>query len=355
MRQTLAFNKLWSTKLHDSVNCLAVGKPFLEDFSEENDILIGTTAGRVLILNQTKPVECLLETKGGSIQAIKLHDLTGFGELDLAVGDCDGVVTLFSRQKILSKRELGSAITDIVVYNDLVGGCEIIAGDMGGVVTSFQQHDALWKINIAEESLKLSTIGMKGRRLPSVQCMLSAIMKDRYGMDMACLLVCDGWPFVHFIQDGERFMSLKTPAVIQSICAGNFIDMNTMRRFKPISKARESHTKLDDQQILLGGRDGYVYIMINFEIYPWIKVDFPITNIQRWRPSDLKEHEVDLLICTGHSNQVLVFQNGEKISTIQTLDWPLAVTLGDVNADGKDELILGLLNQTIDVYECEIK
>lgn len=54
MQQTLAFNKLWSTKLHDSVNCLAVGKPFLEDFSEENDILIGTTAGRVLILNQTK-------------------------------------------------------------------------------------------------------------------------------------------------------------------------------------------------------------------------------------------------------------------------------------------------------------
>lgn len=42
----------------------------------------------------------------------------------------------------------------------VVGGCEIIAGDMGGVVTSFQQHDALWKINIAEESLKLSTIGM---------------------------------------------------------------------------------------------------------------------------------------------------------------------------------------------------
>lgn len=42
--------------------------------------------------------------------------------------------------------------------------------------------------------------------------------------------------------------------------------MNTMRRFKPTSKARESHTKLDDQQILLGGKDGYVYIMINFEV-----------------------------------------------------------------------------------------
>lgn len=50
----LDFHKLWSSKLHDSINVLAVGKPFLEELSEENDILIGTTAGRVLILNQTK-------------------------------------------------------------------------------------------------------------------------------------------------------------------------------------------------------------------------------------------------------------------------------------------------------------
>lgn len=64
-------------------------------------------------------MEGLLETKGGSIQSIKLHDLTGFGALDLAVGDCDGVVTLFSRQQILSKRNLGSAITDITIHSDL--------------------------------------------------------------------------------------------------------------------------------------------------------------------------------------------------------------------------------------------
>jgi hypothetical protein len=51
---TLLFQKLWSSKLQDSINCLAVGKPFLEELSEENDILIGTTAGRVLILNETK-------------------------------------------------------------------------------------------------------------------------------------------------------------------------------------------------------------------------------------------------------------------------------------------------------------
>lgn len=47
--------------------------------------------------------------------------------------------------------------------------------------------------------------------------MLSTIIKDRFNMDMACLLVCDGWPLVHFIQNGERIMSLRTPTVIQSV------------------------------------------------------------------------------------------------------------------------------------------
>ena len=50
----LTYEKLWERKLEDPINCLEVGKPFLEELSEENDILIGTTAGRVLILNQDK-------------------------------------------------------------------------------------------------------------------------------------------------------------------------------------------------------------------------------------------------------------------------------------------------------------
>ena len=54
MQWRLSHEKLWERKLDDPINCLEVGKPFLEELSEENDILIGTTAGRVLILNQDK-------------------------------------------------------------------------------------------------------------------------------------------------------------------------------------------------------------------------------------------------------------------------------------------------------------
>ncbi|KAI8351201.1 hypothetical protein EDC96DRAFT_518866 [Choanephora cucurbitarum] len=354
MSASPSFIKLWSSKLSDSINCLAVGKPFLEELSEENDILIGTTAGRVMILNQTKPVEGLLETKGGSIQSIQLHDLTGFGALDLAVGDCDGIVTLFSRQQILSKRDLGSAITDITIHHDLTGSCEIIAGDINGSLTSFQQHDALWKINIAEESAKLATLGSKGRQSPSIRCTLSTIVRDRFGLDMTCLLVCDGWPLVHFIQNGERIQSLRLPSVTNSLCAGHFISEEGLKRFignRHNKKIRTDSKKIDLRQVLFAGQDGFVYIMIDFEIFQWFYVGFCLTKIIQFRPSTLKAHESDIVLCTGHSNEVAVYQDGEKISSIKTSDWPHAITLGDVNADGKDELILGSLDQMIEVYE----
>jgi hypothetical protein len=50
----LNFDVSWKRKLDDPINCLAVGKPFLEELNEENDILIGTSSGRILILNEEK-------------------------------------------------------------------------------------------------------------------------------------------------------------------------------------------------------------------------------------------------------------------------------------------------------------
>lgn len=128
-------------------------------------------------------MEGLLETKGGSIQSILLHDLTGFGALDLAVGDCDGIVTLFSRQQILSKRDLGSAITELNIHSDLAGGCEIIAGDINGSLTSFLQHDALWKINISEESAKLATLGVVSARWGGVHYLGRLIIDPTCNVD----------------------------------------------------------------------------------------------------------------------------------------------------------------------------
>lgn len=85
--------------------------------------------------------------------------------------------------------------------------------------------------------------------------MLATVLKDRFNLDMACLLVCDGWPFVHFIQHGERTMSLRTPTVIQSVNITKmvYVELTTrpdlfrkfyrFKQFKKISTRREIKDK----------------------------------------------------------------------------------------------------------------
>ena len=51
-------------------------------------------------------MQCLLtlESKGGPIQAVALHDVTRLGNKDVVVTDSRGMVTVFSNEQILTRR-----------------------------------------------------------------------------------------------------------------------------------------------------------------------------------------------------------------------------------------------------------
>lgn len=50
------------------------------------------------------------------------------------------------------------------------------------------------------------------------------------------------------------------------MCAGNFLNVEGLKRFQKQEKRLAGSFKLDTQQVLLAGQDGYVYIMIDFEV-----------------------------------------------------------------------------------------
>lgn len=50
------------------------------------------------------------------------------------------------------------------------------------------------------------------------------------------------------------------------MCAGNFLNVEGLKRFHKQEKRLAGSFKLDSQQVLLAGQDGYVYIMIDFEV-----------------------------------------------------------------------------------------
>lgn len=50
------------------------------------------------------------------------------------------------------------------------------------------------------------------------------------------------------------------------MCVGNFLNVDGLKRFNKQDKRLAGSFKLDTQQVLLAGQDGYVYIMIDFEV-----------------------------------------------------------------------------------------
>ncbi|ORY91382.1 hypothetical protein BCR43DRAFT_446549 [Syncephalastrum racemosum] len=107
-----------------------------------------------------------------------LHDLTGQHALDLAVGDANGVITMFSREQILSKRDIGTAVAQLEIHEDVgeraydvntlctVNGYEIVAGGVNGALYSFRPHQTLWKFEVAEASARLASLGSVSQPAP---------------------------------------------------------------------------------------------------------------------------------------------------------------------------------------------
>ncbi|KAI8093362.1 uncharacterized protein BX664DRAFT_105662 [Halteromyces radiatus] len=269
------------------------------------------------------------------------------------------MVTSFSNQQILTKQSVGAPISCIDIHENLVGSYEIIIGDTSGMISSFRQHDTLWKFNLEQWSRTMAAEGTINRQSATIGCIHSTKLTDSFGLQMSCLLVTNGWPMIHFMHEGQCIQTLRTSTTIKSICSGHFLTIHTKNRILDTTPSKihhkETHEKLSSRQVLLAGQDGIVYVMIDFEIFPWFHVGFHICQIMCFRPFGMPETEPDLVICMGHANKVKIYQNAQVVSEIETKDWPHTMTMGDVNTDGKDELVIGLLDQSIEVYRYSIE
>lgn len=67
-----------------------------------------------------------LETKGGAVQAIVLHDVTKFGatpSIEVIVGDVDGNIVIFSNFMIFRRYSVGHPILSLAVEVDVGKHC----------------------------------------------------------------------------------------------------------------------------------------------------------------------------------------------------------------------------------------
>ncbi|CAO3598617.1 unnamed protein product [Absidia cylindrospora] len=85
------------------------------------------------------------------------------------------------------------------------------------MISSFRQHDNLWKFNLEQWSRKMAADGTTGRQSATVTCIHSTRLTDLFGLQMSCLLVSNGLPMIYFIQQGQCTQTLRTLSPIQSV------------------------------------------------------------------------------------------------------------------------------------------
>eukprot|EP01097_Dermamoeba_algensis_P006328 TRINITY_DN395_c0_g1_i1.p1 TRINITY_DN395_c0_g1~~TRINITY_DN395_c0_g1_i1.p1 ORF type:complete len:235 (-),score=41.16 TRINITY_DN395_c0_g1_i1:476-1120(-) len=187
-----SLQELWTKEVGFQFHILKVGSVF----KNSSKICFADNEGKVRIWNGTTP-ETVLETKGSSICALLLADVTNFGSIDLITGDSEGSITIFSNNEILSKKKFFSQeVSALGLYIDAAENPYIVAGDRGGTICCFQPNENPWKIRLTDEALRVDRGQREGVEVFSIRVLDTLIMNDASGIQSHYLLACDG-RFLH--------------------------------------------------------------------------------------------------------------------------------------------------------------
>jgi len=313
-------------------NVMVVGEPFN---SNAPKTLFGCADGKVRIFNKHKE-EDILETKGGAIQGILLHDMSRYGTVDLITADAEGNVVVFSNSQILFRTSVAYPVTCLCIDTDLRGYPSLVVGDMGGVLTSLQCHQSpLWKVRLPDDPF----ISVESSPSPSsstictnpssIRCMISVNMSNENGMVSHYLLVAAGTPHLHFYSQGTRVLSLPTPSLVNTMCTGWFIDA-------------DQSLDANNTQIAIGCQNGFIYILQNYELKRYAHVDQPVTLL---KPLQIPSLDLNPLVCAGYFNAIRVYHNKKMVIEKATQEWVQNISTGP-----NEEFHLGFRNNTACTY-----
>jgi len=304
---------IWQKSPNFTFNTLLVGPLF---YWSSPKLLFGTTDGMIRIFSNQEE-EMILETKGGSIQILQLQNTTNFGSVDLISGDIDGTVTLFSRSQILSRNSFFRCPISSLVFDD--SSSSIVVSGRDGTLASFRApNEYNWKIQTEDEA-------------SPVCCLFSAIIPDKYGVMFPVLMVCTENNYVYYYNQGCRIFSLAMPSKVNTLCQGFFEILPG---------------KIP--QIVAGCQDGFIYLLQDYQYTRYISVGHPINHILSY---NIVQEDVSLLFCAGHFNALHIYHCGHILLEHKTSEWVQTLSIGDVDNDGEDEIVVGLLNNFVQVFK----
>jgi len=298
-------------------------------------IVIGIDSTLKIIQNRDAIDDIPVTTTSGTILCIKLFPIMPTSSdnnvNDIVIGDENGEVSLISNNQVFLKHNFGSSITNIEITKDMINNVEIIASDFSGIIHSFNNYNVNWKtriINNNNSPMSLPTIN-------PIKCILPVVIKDRFNIETSYLLVSNNTLKLYFYQLGYKKFEIEVPSPINTICTGYI-------------------SNKDEKEILIGCKNGNIYTIIDYKLYPLIESNEYINKIKTISIPSLSK-EQDVIICSGQFNGLKFFFNKVLIYTFNTTDWiydfsfyfstPNTIRLITVSVDGELQVSEIVLNE----------
>ncbi|XP_032238361.2 uncharacterized protein LOC5513026 [Nematostella vectensis] len=340
-------------------NTMALGKPFRYD---NTCLVTGGDDGtlRVYKINKASKINKVpryqeiskLETKGGPLRCLEMHNTTKFSSADLIVGDAKGTLTILCNEQILNRRTLSEGcITALAVDEDFVGNLAIVVGDNRGVVTAVSPYGNLWRLQLQDACKHTHReLGVT----PSVRCILPVRLQMIGGILTNYLLISDSCQNLFVLQNGMVVNRTQVTSVVTAMTCGSFMELlpQLLSPSQAFGSPRRQSTSIARQpQVAIGTEDGSIMVFADFQLHPYASVQLPVTRLVSV-PNEERQDAGDYLLCAGHFNALVVLLRQELVLRLETDDWvhTIACTEG-CSRDGRLDVALGLLNNTIQTYE----
>ncbi|KAJ1981425.1 hypothetical protein H4R35_000723 [Dimargaris xerosporica] len=340
-------------------------------------VIVATATNQLILLDTHGKLVKRVDTNHASIysmctaQVAKLDPLASQPLYDLIIGDTNGTLAIYSNMHLVSREQVGSGTRTVIQCVTTqhapkmvptgsavmpAGQQAILVGDTDGNVSHLYSYQLNWKLNLGAQiqqllaqhpfpgrnSLTDSVFAtLTNNQAGPIQGMVSATVPPLPAATSnphsqltttAYTFVITRLPLVCVLVQQTLVLVIPLPAQPTTLCKGRFV--------LPQQPAVASETPAHQhsyESVLVGCSDGSVYLLDSMVAKPWFSCPYALTQMVAV-PRD--NDSTDWIVCAGHNPSLYIYHDRACVQTHRLNDWPMDLAVGDIDGDGRPELLI---------------
>ncbi|KAJ2800966.1 hypothetical protein H4R21_002971 [Coemansia helicoidea] len=310
-------------------SAIAAWAPFAERHAA---LVVGTDGGGIAVLRDDGSATVLEAAGGAAIQALLAKTPTGatagadpMPMPDVVAGDADGNVTVYTVGRRFSRTALPAPVSALAADTNPNAPSSFLVGDMGGAVASCHAQETIWRAHIDTATAAAGSLRAAppvGQADPVVTAVCSVWQADKHGLLTNYVLAASGHGHVQLLSRGVPVHTIPLACVCTALCPGVFVGRGRATDDRRIGSGAV--------QAILGDESGRLFLLDNFELVPYARLDHPIVRVaalplQSPGSGGGGASAVDAVVCQTSSDTVFVLHSGRVVATYTADFWPALV------------------------------